>query len=49
MAQLGQVPAAQGYPVGGSSAASKYTPVIYAKKLLVKFYLKTVFGEIAMP
>jgi hypothetical protein len=47
MAQLGQVPAAQGYPAGGSSAASRYTPVIYAKKLLVKFYLKTVFGEIA--
>ena len=47
MAMLGQVPAVAGYPVGGSSAASKYTPVIYAKKLLVKFYLKTVFGEIA--
>ena len=45
---MSQVPSAAGYPVGGSSAASKYTPVIYAKKLLVKFYLKTVFGEIAI-
>ena len=41
------VPAAAGYPVGGSAGASKYTPQIYAKKLLVKFYKKTVFGEIA--
>ena len=47
MAQLGQVPSVSGYPAGGSNAASRYTPVIYAKKLLVKFYLKTVFGEIA--
>ncbi len=36
-----------GYPAGGSQGISKYTPQMYAKKLLVKFYQKTVFGEIA--
>lgn len=41
------VGAAPGYPAGGSSGPSKYTPMVYAKKLLIKFYQKTVFGEIA--
>lgn len=41
------VAAAPGYPIGGSSGPSKYTPIIFSKKLLVKFYQKTVFGEIA--
>jgi len=36
-----------GYPAYTSSSASRYTPVLYAKKLLVKFYNKTVLGEIA--
>jgi hypothetical protein len=36
-----------GYPDLGSTSASKYTPALYAKKLLIKFYAKTVFGEIA--
>jgi len=44
---MGQINSAAGYPVGGSGALSKYTPLLYAKKLLIKFYLKTVFGEIA--
>lgn len=44
---FGTVAAAAGYPTGGSAGTSKYTPQIYAKKLLVKFYKKTVFGEIA--
>lgn len=36
-----------GYPAYTSSSASRYTPVLYAKKLLIKFYNKTVLGEIA--
>ncbi|MDF1551938.1 MAG: hypothetical protein P1P84_02695 [Deferrisomatales bacterium] len=40
-------PTAGSYPNYSSDHASKYTPVIYAKKLLLKFYDKTVFGEIA--
>jgi hypothetical protein len=41
------VASAPGYPAGTSGGISKYTPQIYAKKLLTKFYEKTVFGEIA--
>ena len=41
------VPSAAGYPAGGADGVSKYTPQIYAKKLLVKFYKKTVMGEIS--
>jgi len=41
------VPSVAGYPAGGSGGISKYTPILYAKSLLIKFYLKTVFGEIA--
>lgn len=36
-----------GYPDLGSQGQSVYTPQIYAKKLLIKFYSATVFGEIA--
>jgi hypothetical protein len=41
------VPSAPGYPAGGSSGTSKYTPQIYAKKLLVKFYAKSTYADIA--
>lgn len=41
------LPAAGSYPLYSSDHASKYTPKIYAKKLLLKFYDVTVFGEIA--
>lgn len=41
------IPVAGNYPQYSSDHASKYTPKIYAKKLLLKFYDKTVFGEIA--
>jgi hypothetical protein len=41
---VGRVP---GYPDLGSQGQSQYTPQIYAKKLLIKFYSATVFGEIA--
>ena len=36
-----------GYPDLGSQGQAQYTPQIYAKKLLIKFYSATVFGEIA--
>ena len=38
-----------GYPVGGAakSHSGTYNPVIYSNKLLLKFYLMTVFGAIA--
>jgi hypothetical protein len=39
---------AQGYPDLGSTSVSKYTPQLYALELLEKFYLTTVFGEIAI-
>jgi len=38
---------AAGYPNLGSSGLSQYTPQIYALELLEKFYLSTVFAEIA--
>jgi hypothetical protein len=41
------LPVAGGYPQYSSDHASRYTPKLYAKQLLVKFYDKTVFGEIA--
>ena len=41
------VPRAQGYPDLSSSGISQYTPQIYALELLEKFYLTTVFGDIA--
>jgi hypothetical protein len=41
-------PTAGNYPGYNSGDAVKYTPKVYSKKLLVKFYDKTVFGEIAM-
>lgn len=41
------VKSAAGYPLGGSSGVSRYTPLIFTRKLLVKFYAKTVFGDIA--
>ena len=41
------VGAAAGYPTGGSGGVSRYTVEMYAKKLLIKFYKKTVYGEIA--
>jgi hypothetical protein len=39
--------AAGNYPGYNSNDGVKYTPKIYSKKLLLKFYDKTVFGEIA--
>lgn len=42
------LPVSGGYPQYSSDHASKYTPKIYAKKLLLKFYDATVFGEISM-
>jgi hypothetical protein len=41
------VPRVQGYPDLSSSGLSQYTPQIYALELLEKFYLTTVFGDIA--
>ena len=38
---------AAGYPDLGSTGINKYTALLYAKKLLIKFYAKTVYGEIA--
>lgn len=38
---------AAGYPDLGSAGLSQYTPQIYALELLEKFYLSTVFNEIA--
>ena len=38
---------AVGYPNLGSSGVSQYTPQIYALELLEKFYLSTVFRDIA--
>lgn len=40
-------PVSGSYPNYSSDHASKYTPKVYAKKLLIKFYDVTVFGEIA--
>lgn len=36
-----------GYPDMSSTGQGRYTPQIYAQKTLIKFYLTTVFGEIA--
>lgn len=44
MALLGQ---AAGYPNFSSEGTGKYTPEIYSQKMLIKFYLTTVFGEIS--
>lgn len=41
------LPVAGNYPQYYSGDTTKYTPVVYAKKLLLKFYDVTVFGEIA--
>lgn len=41
------VPRVAGYPDLSSSGISQYTPQIYALELLEKFYLTTVFGDIA--
>lgn len=41
------VPKASGYTDFSSSAAGKFTPVIYSQKMLIKFYLTTVFGAIS--
>lgn len=41
------VPRVAGYPDLSSAGTTNYTPKIYAKKLLIAFYAKTVFGEIA--
>lgn len=38
---------AAGYPQFGTDGTGKYTPQIYAQKTLVKFYLTTVFSDIA--
>lgn len=38
---------AAGYPDFSSGSANKYTPQIYALEVLEKFYMSTVFGEIA--
>lgn len=38
---------AAGYPDMSSAGVTGYTPKIYSKKLLIAFYAKTVFGEIA--
>ena len=38
---------AAGYPDMSSAGNTGYTPKIYSKKLLIAFYAKTVFGEIA--
>ncbi len=38
---------AAGYPDLSSAGSTGYTPKIYSKKLLIAFYAKTVFGEIA--
>jgi len=44
MANLG---VAGNYPQYGTDGTGKYTPQIYANKTLIKFYLNTVFGDIA--
>jgi hypothetical protein len=46
MASLGT---SAGYPqfAGQASGGGKYTPEIFSQKALIKFYLTTVFGEIA--
>lgn len=41
------VPRVAGQPDLSSAGVTNYTPKIYAKKLLIAFYAKTVFGEIA--
>lgn len=41
------LPVSGNYPAYSSDHASKLTPKVYAKKLLIKFYDATVFGEIA--
>jgi hypothetical protein len=42
------LPVAGAYPQYSSDHVSKYTPKLYAAKLLEKFYDVTVFGEISM-
>jgi hypothetical protein len=44
---MGSVGLAPGYPDLSSSSTNKYTPQIYALEVLEKFYMSTVFGEIA--
>jgi len=44
MSFVGRAP---GQPDYSSAGAGRYTPQIYAQKTLIKFYLTTVFGEIA--
>jgi hypothetical protein len=44
MSFVGRAP---GYPDLSSAGQGKYTPQIYSQKTLIKFYLTTVFGEIA--
>jgi len=44
MSFVGRVP---GYPDYSNAGQGRYTPQIYAQKTLIKFYLTTVFGEIA--
>jgi hypothetical protein len=44
MSFVGRAP---GYPDYSSAGQGKYTPQIYSQKTLIKFYLTTVFGEIA--
>ncbi len=38
---------AAGYPNLSSEGTGKYTPEIFSQKMLIKFYLTTVFGDIA--
>lgn len=41
------VPRASGVPEYGPGGTINYNPEIYSGKLVEKFYLTTVFGEIA--
>jgi hypothetical protein len=46
---MASISVAGGYPqfAGQATGGGKYTPEIYSQKTLIKFYLTTVFGEIA--
>jgi hypothetical protein len=47
--KMSSIPVSAGYPqfAGQATGGGKYTPEIYSQKCLIKFYLTTVFGEIA--
>ena len=47
MALVGRVAGMPNYGNDNTANPTGYTPKVYSKKLLIAFYAKTVFGEIA--